>query len=196
MRRPEQTLSALFICTIFSACSKKNDSASSTQYTYLKVSYNLHTNLGNQVYDTTHSSYLKPGTGILDSWIFWDNESAIGSTYTCGARNMGSHYQIHLYDSATGGFFDTRSILIFTLPSNKSFSNLNDTSVLINIRDTAYTGHAMVSVNITSTESDGYTEPTPTINGSFNMNGKVSNMYNSDSVSFSSSGTFTNMPYR
>jgi len=109
---------------------------------------------------------------------------------------MGEYYQVHLYDSATGGFFDTRSILIFTLPSNKRFSNLNDTSVLINIRDTAYTGHAMVSVNITSTGSDSYTEPTPTINGSFNMDGKVSNMYNSDSVSFSSSGTFTNMPYR
>jgi hypothetical protein len=193
MRRPEQILSAPFICTIFNVCGKKNDSASASQSTYLKVSYNLHTNFGNQVYDTTHSSFLKPGTGLMDSWIFWENESAIGSTYTCGARNMGTYYQVHLYDSATGVFFDTRSILVFTFPSTKSFTNLNDTSVLINIRDTAYTGHAMVSVNITRTESDDYAEPIPTINGSFNMSGKVSNIYNSDSVSFSSSGTFTNM---
>jgi hypothetical protein len=189
-------ISILFMCITFYACSKKNDSSNSNQYTYPTVSYTLHTNFENQVYDHSHSSKYEPGSTFLNSWIWWDNETAIGSSYACSAGNMGTFYKVHLFDSAVGGFIDTRSILIFTLPSINSFTQHNDTSVLINIRDTAYTGHAIVSVDITSMGNNNYAEPTPTINGSFYMSGTVSNGYSSDSVSFSSSGTFTNMPYR
>ena len=183
------------LCLIFYACKKSN---TDIQYTYPIVSYTLHTNLENQVYDHSHSSKFEREMDYPFGFISWDNGTVVGSSYACRAEYTGTFYKIHLYDSAVGGLIDTRSILIFTLPSTSiiSFTNHNDTSVLINIRDTAYSGHAIVSVTITGQETNLNATPSFITSGSFTMSGIASNEYSSDSVSFSSSGTFTNMPFQ
>jgi hypothetical protein len=192
------------ICIIFFACKKNN---SPEQYTYPTVSYTLHTSFRNQVYDQAHSSiYVLPTSFSLASSIYWDHATTTGGTrgtYTCEANNMGTFYRVHIfvsapqvYDSATGFYVTTRSILSFNLPSINSFTNRNDTSVSIYIKDTAYNGNAKVSVNITKVDNNLLREPMPTIDGTFDMSGVVSNGYSLDSVSFASTGTFTNMPYR
>ena len=197
-------MTATFICVVLFACKKTN---SGDQYTYPVVSYTLHTHFGNQVFDHAHTSiYVLPTSISLNSDIYWDNIAVLTGThgnYACEAHNMGSLFKVHIYDtkpqeydSTTGYYSDTRTILGFTLPSINSFTNRNDTSVLIYILDTTYTGHAIVSVTISKVNSTLYQEPTPTVNGSFDISGTVSNGYRLDSVSFSSTGTFTNMPYR
>ena len=193
----KKIVAILLMCITSYACSKKNDSSNSNQHTYPTISYTLHTNFENQVYDHSHSSRHELRMGQPFDLINWDNGTAVGSSYACRAVYLGTFYKVHLYDSAVGSFSDTRSILIFTLPSTSinSFTNHNDTSVSINIRDTAYSGHAIVSVTITSQEGNLNATPSFTTNGSFSMSGIVSNGYSSDSVSFLSSGTFTNMPF-
>ena len=187
------TLSTM--CVIFYACKKSN---TDIQYTYPTVSYTLHTNFENQVYDHSHSSKFEREMDYPFGFISWDNGTAVGSSYACRAEYLGTFYKFHLYDSAVGDSVDTRSILIFTLPSTSinSFTDHNDTSVLINIRDTTYSGHAIVSVTIAGQEGNLNATPSFTTNGSFSMSGIVSNGYSSDSVSFSSTGTFTNMPFQ
>jgi len=182
------------MCIIMYACKKSNASSS---HTYPTISYTLHTNFQNQVYDHSHSSRHELSMGRGYELINWDSGTAVGSSYACRAEYTGRFYRVHLYDSPAGSFVDTRSILVFTLPliNLHSFTDYNDTSVLINIRDTAYSGHAIVSVTITSQESNFDATPSFTTNGSFSMSGIVSNRYSPDSVSFLSSGTFTNMPF-
>ena len=104
---------------------------------------------------------------------------------------MGAIYRLYLfvsipqvYDSATGYYVDTRSILSFNLPSINSFANQYDNSVLMYMKDTAYSGYASVSVNITKVDNNTFQEPGPTINGTFDINGVVSNGNSLDSVSF------------
>jgi hypothetical protein len=197
-------MTAISIYIVLSACKKTN---SGNQFSFPVVSYTLHTHFGNQMYDHAHTSiYVQPSSFSLNSDIYWDNIAVLTGThgtYACEAHNMGSSYQVdvyepkpQVYDSATGYYTDTRSILRFTLPSINSFTNRNDTSVLIYILDTSYTSHAIVSVTISSVNSNLYQEPTPTMTGSFDISGTVKNGSGLDSVSFSSTGTFTNMPYR
>ena len=195
-------ITTICICIIFFACKKSN---SGDQFSYPTVSYTLHTSFRNQEYDQAHSSVETKSTGIsLASNIYWDHATTgPKGTHTCDATNMGTFYRIHIYvsapqsyDSATGYYITTRSILSFNLPSINSFANQNDASVLIYMKDTAYSGSATVSVNITKVDNNLFREPAPTIDGSFDMSGVVSNRYGLDSVSFASTGTFTNMPYR
>ena len=188
---------ALFTCLIFYACKKSN---STVQYTYPAVSYSLHNHLDNQVYEYAHSSIFHVGATIFDGWWSWDNDAYIRAQVTCVANKTGEFYYVELFDSAIVAFDpatgrDFRSVLSFSLPSINSFTNHNDTSVSINFRDTIYLGHAVVSVTITGRDSNNLATPSPTINGNFNMSGTVSNGFSVDSLSFSSSGTFTNMPY-
>src|SRR5712675_982012 len=141
----KKIVSILIISIIFFACKKSN---SGDQATYPTVSYTLHTWFENQFFDFSHSSKYKRGTTLFDNWIYWDNGtdgSDVRGKYACEAGNMGTFYQVNLYDTAaqvydstTGYYSNTRSILSFTLPSIDNFTNQNDTSVLIYIRDTAY----------------------------------------------------------
>jgi hypothetical protein len=191
----------LFVCILFFSCKKENQGI---QVTYPRVSYTLHTNFGNQVYDLEHSSVFSEG-GFMTNMIFWDfkvNGEDARSNYTCEAKSMGSSYRAYLYDTAvrvydtaTLTFSNTRQTLVFTLPEIKSFTIQNDT-VSITIDDTVYTGYAKVSMEIAKVDKNVYAEPNPTITGNFNMSGKVSDANRTDSLTFSSSGTFTNMPYR
>lgn len=190
------------VCIIFYACKKSNPG---TQAAYPTVSYTLHTKFENRIYDLTHSSVYVRGSGLFDNWIYWDGHwdgLAIRGTYACEARNSGAFYKVNLYekkvqvyDSATGYYSNTRSILVFTLPTVHSFTNQNDTSVLIDINGTSFKGHAINTMNIVSVNTD-LAEPMPTITGSFSMTGIILDGSGADSLAFSSSGTFTNMPYR
>ena len=193
----KKIITILLMCITFYACSKKNDSVTNT---LPRVSYNLHTDFRNQGYITTHTSISHDITNPVIGF-FWDNGPDIGSSQACEAlelvtwisRNILTYYQINFIDSPSGPYpSPTRPILSFSIPSLNSISNFTDTSVLINIEDTVYMGHADVSFTITSTLNTSTVQKY--VSGNFNVNGRVSNGFTLDSVSFLSTGTFTNMP--
>jgi hypothetical protein len=193
----KKIIALIFTGLILFACKKTN---SAIQYTFPVVSYTLHNNIENQIYDYSHSCIYHVGTTIFDSWWSWDNDANYRGELSCVATNEGTFYLVELFDSAavvydpaTGR--DSRTILSFTFPSLYSFKNYYDSSVSLSIRDTTCSGHATVFVTITGMDSSILATPSPTINGNFNMSGTVSDGYSPDSISFSSSGTFTNMPY-
>ena len=184
-------LSAILICIIFYSCSKKDNSPKPPPDIYPRVSYTLKTNFRNQVYNTAHSSQLDISVGYAPP-ILWDYSGQAGSTFACEVHNKGVFYEVDLYDSAVGYYLPDRSILVFTVPALNNVSDYYDTSVSINVNDTAYFGHAIVSVTFTSELNTPRTGNY--ITGNFSMSGTVANGYSLDSVSFSSKGTFTNMP--
>ena len=156
------------------------------------VSYTLNTNFKNQVYNTSHFSRLDASVAYLPP-IIWDGSSTGGSTHACEAQNRGTFVQINFYDSPGKYAMPPPPILVFSIPSKSSIANYTDTSVIIIIKDTVYTGHASISVTVTSelnTQTVGNY-----FSGNFNVSGTVSSGSILDSVSFSSTGTFTNMAY-
>jgi len=162
--------------------------------TYLTVSCTLNTNFRNQVYNTKHFSRGDTSTNTSYPPIILDGSKVV-TNYAIEGQQWGTFSRIIFFDSPANLGVGTRQIFAFSIPSVNSVANFYDTTVLINIMDTVYLGHAIVTVSITDTYNNYYTVPNPTFSGNFSMSGTVSSGSNSDSVSFSSSGTFTNMSY-
>ncbi len=194
------------MCIIFYACNKKdsgNSNSNQHTYTFPKVSYALHTKLGNQDFNHSHFA-IANDTTLINGVLYWDSSTTPRLFYPCQADKRSQFFRFDLYDSASlGGYGTVSSNISFSLPSINSFTNHYDTTVYMDIGDTTYAGYASVSVDITGVDNNKYKEPPSTMSGTFNMSGTILyghstngvNSFSLDSIPFSSSGTFTNMPY-
>ena len=127
-------------------------------------------------------------------YVFACKKSSSGThaTYPTVGYTLHTNFENQIYDYSHSSVY-VRGTGLFD--NFIYWDNRRDGSVLIYIGDTSYAGHALINLNILNLDDVSLAEPEPTMNGTFNLSGTVSNGNSPDSVDFSSSGTFTNMPY-
>ncbi len=170
--------SLLLLGIIFFACGKTN-SSSGLNLATTKISYEATINIGNKVFNVSHFSTYSATQGFLF-------DSLVQESHTVSAViSTGANYAIQLFDTAIGSTY----LLEFSIPSLNTASNYKGNLYMMFINDSGYVGPIIVSTTMINNGNRSY-------NGTFNISGTVMNLESSDSVTFSGSGTFTNMPYQ
>src|SRR5450755_2368416 len=111
---------AMFMCIIFFACSKKNDTI--TRLAYLTVSCTLNTNFGNQIYSTTHFSRGDTSTNSSYPPIILDGSKVV-TNYAAEGQRWGTFSHIIFFDSPLVLGVGTRQIFAFSIPTINSIAN-------------------------------------------------------------------------
>ena len=86
-------------------------------------------------------------------------------------------------------------LLDFNVPSYTSFTNYDGLLFSMNVNGITYSGRTTVSGDLTSNGAGNRVGGDSTINGTFNLNGLVNDGVSPDSLSFSVTVKFTNMPH-
>jgi len=170
----------LLFCMIAVSCTKNKSSKNKNS---VITSYSVNLNVAGKVYNSSNSSVYNNSSLNYQ----WDGLSIYFTYPTCSASSNGEYYQVMIWDTA-GGAITNQELLQFDMPGTKSVANYFSPYVEIYFLDSLYSGTAVVSGSISKNGNN-------TCNGNFSLQGMVVSSYGIDSVAFSASGTFTNMPY-